>query len=97
MPAALLPLHPVQGLAYHGVFVEGVCLAEASNHWHALGSSSSGRLAGWLAQWRQMEAGCRVAWHKRMGPLWCYFNRLKRFRALKEVVRALLRMQPQSS
>lgn len=43
-----------------------------------------------------MEAGCRAAWHKRMGPLCCYFNRLKRFRALKEVVRALLRMQPQS-
>ena len=69
-------------------------MAEASNHWHALGSGSGGRLARWLAQWRELAAGCPAAWQRRMKPLWCYFRRLKRYSALKDAMRALLRMQP---
>lgn len=79
------------------MYVPGLCLAEASNHWHPVCSGRGGQLEGWLAQWRQMADRCPSAWQERMGKLWASFARLRRFDELAQPLAALLATQPQSS
>ena len=88
------PLAAPQGPLYHAVHVSGFCWAEASNHWHALGSASERTPADWLERWGEMEAPSPTAWHERMQPLWGFFRRLKGFAEVAAPVRKLLGRQP---
>ena len=88
-----LPLPLTQGHAYHAVYAPGFCWAEASNHWHAVGSAAGVSLGSWLARWQGMAAKCPDAWQTRMQHMWGFFRRLERFPSLAGPAGELLGMR----